>query len=148
MVLISHDRYFINRVADKVAEVGNGDVVLFEGDYDTWLEQWQDRTEEGGEVTPGLAERRNTDRVRKRAEAEERNRLHRRRQEIRKRLDPVEQEIAELEERVEELEARQADPEVYADPDAATRVARAKGVAEKRLEELYPLWEKMTEELP
>ena len=148
MVLISHDRYFINRVADKVAEVGNGGVVLFEGDYDTWMERWRDRLAEGGEGPPEFSERRNTDRVRKRAEAEERNRLHHRRQEIRKRLDPVEQEIAELEERVVELEACQADPDVYADPDAATRVAREKGAAEKRLEELYPLWEKMSEELP
>ena len=148
LVLISHDRYFINRVADKVAEVGDGGVVLFEGDYDTWMDRWRDRSAEDGEFPPQPSERRNTDRVRKRAEAEERNRLHRRRQEIRKRLDPVEHEIAELEERVEELEACQADPEVYADPDAASRVAREKGAAEKRLEELYPLWERMTEELP
>ncbi len=148
LVLISHDRYFINRVADKVAEVGNGGVVLFDGDYDTWMDRWRDRWAEDGEFSPQPSERRNTDRARKRAEAEERNRLHRRREEIRKRLDPVEQEIAELEERVEELQACQADPEVYADPDAASRVAREKGAAERRLEELYPLWERLIAELP
>jgi arginase family enzyme len=56
--------------------------------------------------------------------------------------------IAGLEEKVRALEARQADPEVYRNPEAASRVAREKGTAEQRLEELYPVWERLTEEMP
>ncbi len=149
LVLISHDRYFINRVADKVAEVGGGGVQLFDGDYDTWKERRRERTpqpdvESGSE--PAAPDRGN--RERKRAEAEERNRLHTHRQAIRKRLDPVEREIAELESRIRSLEEKQADPEVYQNPEAASRVAREKLAAESRLEELYPLWERLTDEMP
>jgi ATP-binding cassette subfamily F protein 3 len=149
LVLISHDRYFINRVADKVAEVGDGGLELYDGDYDTWLER---RREQAGKpqdehsLDSAVPDRSSRDR--KRAEAEQRNEVHRRRKEIAQRLDPVEREIADLEQRVRELEQQQADPEVYQNPEAASRVAREKGAAEKKIEELYPLWERLTDEMP
>ncbi|MBD3868684.1 MAG: ABC-F family ATP-binding cassette domain-containing protein [Acidobacteria bacterium] len=149
LVLISHDRYFINRVADKVADVGAGGVELFDGDYDTWIERRSEKAGkplDGDSLSSAVPDRGTRDR--KRAEAVERNQLHRLRKEIGKRLDPVEREIAEIEQRVRELEHQQANPEVYQNPAAASRVAREKGVAEDRLETLYPLWERLTDEMP
>ena len=36
-LLVSHDRYFISRVANKIAEVRDGELVLYRGDYAYYL---------------------------------------------------------------------------------------------------------------
>jgi ATP-binding cassette subfamily F protein 3 len=45
MLFISHDRYFINRIATKIVEIKDGQLVEFVGDYDYYLEK------RGGEPT-------------------------------------------------------------------------------------------------
>ena len=38
-VFISHDRYFLDRMADRIVEVLDGDVRSFAGGYSDWLER-------------------------------------------------------------------------------------------------------------
>jgi ATP-binding cassette subfamily F protein 3 len=38
VVAISHDRYFLDRIADRVVEVAGGDATAFEGGYSDWFE--------------------------------------------------------------------------------------------------------------
>ncbi len=37
VVIVSHDRYFLNRMVTAIAEVANGSVTLYHGDYDHFL---------------------------------------------------------------------------------------------------------------
>ncbi len=37
--VISHDRYFLDRIADRIVEVRDGDVRATEGGYSAWLER-------------------------------------------------------------------------------------------------------------
>jgi ATP-binding cassette subfamily F protein 3 len=39
IIVISHDRYFLDRVVDRVIEVENGDLSLFDGGYSSYLDQ-------------------------------------------------------------------------------------------------------------
>ncbi|MGA1622893.1 MAG: ABC-F family ATP-binding cassette domain-containing protein [Synechocystis sp.] len=39
VVLVSHDRYFISRVANKIVEVRNGELVVYPGDYHYYLDK-------------------------------------------------------------------------------------------------------------
>src|SRR5579863_1714430 len=50
VVFVSHDRYFIDKLATRVFEVGNGGVEIFPGNYEDYL--W--RKEGGQHVTPTL----------------------------------------------------------------------------------------------
>jgi ATP-binding cassette subfamily F protein 3 len=36
-LLVSHDRYFISRVANRIVEIRNGQLVLYRGDYSYYL---------------------------------------------------------------------------------------------------------------
>jgi len=152
LVLISHDRYFINRVATSVADVGGGRVLLHPGDYDEYQAWKADRAEEAAVVEPAAPESevtaRDLRREEKRREAEERNRLYRERRAVEERLRPLEAQIAGLERSVGEFERRQADPAVYSDPERARVTARDKAEAEARLERLYVEWERIAEDLP
>jgi ATP-binding cassette, subfamily F, member 3 len=38
-IFVSHDRYFLDRIADRILEVGGGEVRSFEGGWSTWRER-------------------------------------------------------------------------------------------------------------
>ena len=149
LVVISHDRYFINRIATSIAEVGGGGAVLFTGDYDTYLERHA-TPGPGGSGTPAVddaeAGSRDQKRDTKRAEAEERNRLYRERKAREEKLRPVEDEIHRLEARDKEIVALQADPEVYRDPQAAKALGRERTELASRLATLYAQWDELAED--
>lgn len=45
VILVSHDRYFISRVANKIVEVRDGGLNLFEGGYDYYLQRLSEAKE-------------------------------------------------------------------------------------------------------
>ena len=44
IVLVSHDRYFISRIANKIWEIDDHKIVEFKGRYDEW-EEWKAKRE-------------------------------------------------------------------------------------------------------
>jgi ATP-binding cassette subfamily F protein 3 len=146
LVVISHDRYFINRIATSIADVGGGGATLFPGDYDTFLE----RHAVPDPAVPASPERTAADakRTARRTEAEERNRRYRERKSFEARIGPVESEIDRLESRAKDVEKLQADPTVYRDPQRARELGREKLEIDARLGELYARWEALAREAP
>jgi ATP-binding cassette subfamily F protein 3 len=37
LIFVSHDRYFVDKLATKVIEIGGGDAVVYPGNYEEWL---------------------------------------------------------------------------------------------------------------
>jgi ATP-binding cassette subfamily F protein 3 len=150
LVVVSHDRYFINRVATSLAVVGNGGVVCIAGDYDAWLEWRRERTETADDdpIAPPESRAREAERERRRAEAEERNLRHRRRKAFEERLRPLEEEIEALDRRVAEIDREQGDPDTYRDADRARSLGRERAELDSRLREAWTRWERVAEEDP
>ncbi|MBN1826511.1 MAG: ABC-F family ATP-binding cassette domain-containing protein [Candidatus Eisenbacteria bacterium] len=121
LVMISHDRHFIERLADRVVEVGGGGVRDHMGGYRDYLRRKEERGGEapalGPEDAEGAAEEgsggRAREREQKRREAEARNERYRRLKPVREERDRIVAEIAGLEERISGLEARMADESFY-----------------------------------
>ena len=57
LVFVSHDRYFVDRLADKVIEVGGGQAVLYPGGYEDFL-YWKKQRESGAAPPLPTRERR------------------------------------------------------------------------------------------
>lgn len=57
-LLVSHDRYFISRVANRIVELRDGELVLYRGDYAYYQEK---KREEAGEAEARLEEQRRLD---------------------------------------------------------------------------------------
>ncbi len=151
LIVISHDRYFINRIATSIAEIGGGVASVFTGDYDTFLERHvptETSVNGEGSVPADEAEAGSRDQKResRRAEAEERNRRYREKKAQEEKLRPVEDEIQRLEARDKEIESLSSDPEVYRDPDRAKSLGRERAEITSRLTTLYERWEALTEE--
>ena len=54
-ILVSHDRYFVSKTANKIWEIDNYEIKEFDGGYDEWVE-WKERkklTVDSGQLTGG-----------------------------------------------------------------------------------------------
>ena len=146
LLTVSHDRYFINRVANRVVEMRPDGVTEYLGNYDDYVEK--KRLEADG----ALAE---AEGGKTRTQLDKEKRRERLKQESAKtlklKLKQAEQAIADTEERIAQLEARMADPETYKSPDAAQKLAQEHRDAQEALDALYSDWDELSEavsELP
>ena len=146
LLTVSHDRYFINRVANRVVEMRPDGVTEYLGNYDDYVEK--KRLEADG----ALAE---AEGGKTRTQLDKEKRRERLKQESAKtlklKLKQAEQAIADAEERIAQLEARMVDPETYKSPDAAQKLAQEHRDAQEALDALYSDWEELSEavsELP
>lgn len=140
LLTVSHDRYFINRVATRVVEMTADGVREYLGNYDDYLEK--KRREAAGEedvAAPTLT----------RTEQEKNKRRERQARESQKarenRVAALEAQIARTEEQIASLEAQMADPVTYQSPDKAAEVARAHCDAQAALDALYEEWSEAAE---
>lgn len=140
ILAISHDRYFINRFANKVAVLSKEGLREYAGNYDDYLEKSQ-RPQTSLDDGPQRT-RTELDKEKKRQRGE-RERL----QEARGKADSAEREIAGLEQEMADLEALMALPETYQDPERAARAARDYQKLQARVAALYDAWEEADREL-
>ena len=137
ILAVSHDRYFINRFASRVAVLGPEGIEVFRGNYDDYLREMERRragleTETlpaGLTKTGALKEKR-----RQKAALEEKKALKARAEEAEKR-------VAEIEKQVEEQERRMALEENYRVPEKAQECARTYRRLKEELEAAYAEWE-------
>jgi ATP-binding cassette, subfamily F, member 3 len=54
LIFVSHDRYFVDRLATKIIEIGGGDALVYPGAYEAFL--WSRTQREAGAETAALAE--------------------------------------------------------------------------------------------
>ena len=110
MVFVSHDRYFIDRLANKVIHVGEGDLEVFPGGYEDFLWSRQRRAEDRErEVVPTVSEELG-EALRQAAPAPPRRMNPIKAEKIRSRIGSIEQEIESLEESCRVLQLELASP--------------------------------------
>jgi len=150
IVFISHDRYFINRIATHVVEVDRGRLTTHLGNYDDYLT----RKTEPEAVPPGAPRAaRAADvagPVTKPAQKKERaprKALDREIKAITARLKAVETQISTMERRLEEISLSLADPDLYRDGERAREIARARKDAEGQVAWLMKEWEDLSAQL-
>ncbi|MFW5967486.1 MAG: ATP-binding cassette domain-containing protein [Persicimonas sp.] len=151
--VVSHDRYFLNEIVDKVAHIERGEVTVYEGDYDYY--NWKhartsDAPDSAAQAEEGGQESTEPTYTKK----EIRRRTARLRRERDERTAEVRDELAELEEQIEraesrhaELEAELARPETYEDSERMAELNREFKRVEQKLETLMGRWEKVAESL-
>ena len=135
LLTVSHDRYFINRVATRVIEMTADGVREYLGNYDDYLDK--QRRELAGEEEVALPTQTRTE-IEKNKRRERQARESQRARE--QRVAALEAQIARTEEQIASLEAQMADPATYQSPDRAAEVARAHREAQASLDALYEEW--------
>ena len=140
IIAVSHDRYFINRFAEKVCVLENGGIREYLGNYDSYLEKVsRDRLPDGGDEL--LPTRTAQDKEKRRSREEER--LARQRKED---LRAAEQAIARAEAEADGMEKALADPATWKDPEAAAATTRKYNALKEEIERLYEAYERLESE--
>jgi ATP-binding cassette, subfamily F, member 3 len=150
IVFISHDRYFINRIATQVVEVDRGRLTTHLGNYDDYLAR-KARPEAASVVTPqapvvGPAARPVSKPPQKKVQPP-RKALDREIKAIKARLQAVEMQISTMERRLEEISLSLADPDLYRDGERARQIAQARKDAEGQVAWLMKEWEELSLQL-
>lgn len=135
LLFVSHDRYFVNSVSDCVAELGEGKLTVYEGNYDAFLNRKKEA--EAARIKPSKSAQTTTHRNAKQR-AEEVNRA--------RRLKELESRITQLEQMVEELNGQMILPEVTADYARLSEVMKSLDETNRLLDETMSEWEKLCSE--
>ena len=140
ILAISHDRYFINRFAEKIWCLDAEGLKEYLGDYDSYFEKIsRDQEPDGGDAARMT---RTAQEKEKRKSREEQRQAQARKDQIR----AAEKEISDTEEQIAALEKKMAEPETYQDPAAAATLSTRYRELQDKLEKLYEKWENMYEE--
>ena len=140
ILTVSHDRYFINRVADRIIEMRPDGVKEYLGNYDDYLEK--KRREEAGleDAAASGMTKTQLDKQRRKERL-----LREGKKALEKQLEAAEARIAAAEKEIQDLETRMADPELYQRPDEAREVARRHAELQAGMDALYEEWEALSE---
>ena len=130
IVLITHDRFLMERLCDLLLYLdGDGGVEYF-ADYDQWLQYRKDRlsaTPQSGETSQSLPNKK----PRKLAYEE------------RKELNRIERQIEKAEGIADNLQRQLHDPEITCDADRLAEIYAKHQEAQKKVEQLYQRWEEL-----
>ena len=133
IITVSHDRYFINRIANRIIEMQPDGVTEYIGNYDDYIERKNRPVAveaEAGKTKTELEKEKRREKLSRQALRQ----LKIRAQEAEKAVGVKETEIAEL-------EAQMADPSLYSDAQKSADVQRAYQKAQQALQTLYEQWE-------
>lgn len=133
IITVSHDRYFINRVADRVIEMRPDGVTEYIGNYDDYLEKKNRPIEQEVVVAKTKTE------LDKEKRREKQSKLALR--QLKARAQEAEKAVGLKEEQIAQLEAQMSDPDLYADAQRAAAVQRDYQKAQEELAALYEQWE-------
>lgn len=154
LLFISHDRYFLNKMAERVLELHPAGIDQYLGNYDDYIEKKRELeaiAEEEAELAAAKSSRTADSEAAgaekgtslsyeadKQAKREERNRQ--------RRISELEENIAKLEEAIAGIEHEMTKPEVYQDYMALQEHESELKSKKGQLGELFSEWEKLADE--
>ncbi len=175
IVLISHDEHLVRAIANKVIDIRDGQVTVYQGDYDYYLfkraeieargdgssassaGEMNESPSEGmpnaksaasGPVSEPTAKGRNVKtREQRRAEAEARNAANAKVRDVKKRLKEVEAALEPAQARYAEVMEKMASEELYADAAAFDECMREYNALSKKIPVLEEEWLELTAKL-
>ncbi len=143
VLCVSHDRYFINRTADRILDLTQKQLLNYIGNYDYYVEKKADverayltqaeRASEGAEISAAKLDWQ----TQKELEAQKRKRTND--------LKRLEQRIEALEEESRGIDALFDDPEISSDAVRLTELSSRKAALMEELETAYAEWETLEE---
>ncbi|MBF7020615.1 ABC-F family ATP-binding cassette domain-containing protein [Staphylococcus sp. 18_1_E_LY] len=146
IIFVSHDRYFINQLANKIFDLDSAGGTLYIGDYQYYLDKI-------AEKHALAAQQSNLEHTRNQSSQESNNtnsylsqkeQKKEQRQRERK-IAQYESDIENYENTITEIEAQLLTPEIYNDPSKSNELALEKEETEHKLEHAINEWEKLQE---
>lgn len=145
ILFVSHDRYFMNKIATKVVELSATGTFEYLGDYDYYVEKKQELME--------LAELNETKHEAKQEEIKIQHpssvnkEVKKRERQIRRKIEELEKEMSNYEEEINNIELKLCEPEIFSDYEKALELQNKLDSLKQSHSELETQWLELQEEL-
>lgn len=144
IIVVSHNRFFVNSFVNKVLEIKDGKGNLYEGNIDDYLACREQAVSSGSEKKKSMSvdTGKSTDKKSlRKARALSRHEINKEVEPWKKQSRKAEEEIEQLEQRKKELEQLMADPQLYEEQKRWSATSREYNHVERHLERSYQKWE-------
>ncbi|MFT9003844.1 MAG: ABC-F family ATP-binding cassette domain-containing protein [Liquorilactobacillus hordei] len=145
VLFISHDRYFINKVATSVLEISKNGSQLYLGDYDYYVDKKeeqlllaQEENKQTGEIVSKQPEK-NSYQLTKEQQRQERK--------LRREVEDIENQLEQLNAEEEEIQNQMTLPEVYSNLQKSTELQESLKKTQDKISDLEDSWEEKSMEL-
>ena len=132
VLTISHDRYFLNKVVNKIWYLEDGKITEFYGNYDYFLEKLNEKDE----VEEKIISKTEIEKEKKKKREVERQERAKK-----QKLKEIENKIFEIEEKIEICNKDIQNPEIFNDKDKFLEISQDLSELIKEKENLYLEWE-------
>lgn len=149
IIFVSHDRYFINQLANKVFDLNINGGQMYLGDYQYYIE----KTEEAAAIkahetiTQNNFENKEINQDANTSTYISQKQQKRQQRKLERQIEHCERQIEELEAQISHIDEQLTQPEVFNDPLKASKFANQKSDTEQKLEQIMLEWEKLQEKL-
>jgi ATP-binding cassette subfamily F protein 3 len=143
LLIVSHDRFFLDSLAERVLEIRGGKLYSYLGNYSYFIERREELLSGSSgaaqnSLPPGAKNRR-------RDEAAERNRLYREKKIFADEIEAIEKSIALSEKRRGEIDEKLCDPAALSDSSLVQSLMIERREIEDALAGSYAKWESLSE---
>ncbi len=141
LIVISHDRYFLNKVIHKIIELEENGASEYLGNYSYYVEKKKNPTR--FEAYEDLANGKTKTQIKE--EKKKQKNLQKEEKAKLQKIKKTEEDIAKSEENLEKLQESLCLEEIYSNPEESIRVNKEIKELEAHIEELYATWESLSE---
>ena len=140
ILFVSHDRYFINKLADHVLELQKDGLTVYLGNYDYYMEKKAQEAEiermESDDETKVI----NTQPTKQQLSYEEQKRLHSEERKKQRQIEKLENEIETLELQLESIEETMTEPEILQDHEKLLELSKEAEALKVKIDETMERW--------
>jgi ATP-binding cassette subfamily F protein 3 len=162
LLLISHDRYFLDKIVNRTVEIRNGSILEYDGNYSYYLQKRESirilqpiskpeaasaPTTREGPLQLSRAPGGKKTKEQKKLEAEARQAISKERNRLQRKVAALEEQIDQLEKRKQELETQMAHPDTYNDSQLAVCLQKEYAAINKELILSNREWEQASTQL-
>lgn len=147
LLLISHDRYFLDKLVTIIFELKNGMLTRYEGNYSDYLARKKATVLSKPDFSAQSNQAGRKDKEKKRVEAEARQKISGHRKDLIVKINEIEMEIENLEKEKKQLESEMANPEYYKDPEKSAAGVKRYQTIQEQIPERISRWEKYQAEI-
>ena len=139
LLFVSHDRYFINQLANKIVAVRDGHAKIYEGNYSYYLDEKAKQAQVEAEKAPAdpqpvkTSDSKLSYQEQKKRDSEKRK--------LQRLVDQAEQQLAELEAKEADIQQQMADPAIAADFSKLGPLQEDLTAVQAELEKVSAQWE-------
>lgn len=144
ILFVSHDRYFINKITDKIAEMNRDGITMYLGDYDYYMEKKEEEAEHERLNQEKLANAQSETRKKR---IKEDKKIQSEQRKIKRKIVELEKLIEQYENDIVTLEEKMTEPEIYEDHKKAFEMNEQINALKEKTEILMEEWGSLQEEV-